>query len=74
MPLAGYTYQWMSRLANPHIGWLVGWFMFAFLVVDAVAVDYAVASTVAPALFGYVGTTANAWFVTGADHRSCSAC
>jgi len=66
MPLAGYTYQWMSRLANPHIGWLVGWFMFAFLVVDAVAVDYAVASTVAPALFGYTGTTANAWFVTGA--------
>jgi len=66
MPLAGYTYQWMSRLANAHVGWLVGWFMFAFLVVDAVAVDYAVASTVAPALFGYAGTTANAWFVTGA--------
>jgi amino acid transporter len=64
MPLAGYTYQWMSRLANPHIGWLVGWFMFAFLVVDAVAVDYAVASTVAPALFGYTGTTGNAWAVT----------
>jgi amino acid transporter len=64
MPLAGYTYQWMSRLANPHIGWLVGWFMFAFLVVDVVAVDYAVASTVAPALFGYTGTTANTWVVT----------
>jgi len=65
MPLAGYTYQWMSRLANPQIGWLVGWFMFAFLVVDAVAVDYAVASAVAPVLFGYVGTTANTWIVTG---------
>ncbi len=65
MPLAGYTYQWMSRLANPHIGWLVGWFMFAFLVVDAVAVDYAVASAVAPVLFGYVGTEANTWIVTG---------
>jgi amino acid transporter len=65
MPLAGYTYQWMSRLANPHIGWLVGWFMFAFLIVDVVAVDYAVASTVAPVLFGYAGTTANTWVVTG---------
>ena len=65
MPLAGYTYQWMSRLANPHIGWLVGWFMFAFLIVDVVAVDYAVASAVAPVLFGYVGTTANTWVVTG---------
>lgn len=64
MPLAGYTYQWMSRLANPYIGWLIGWFMFAFLIVDVVAVDYAVASAVSPVLFGYVGTTANAWAVT----------
>jgi amino acid transporter len=51
MPLAGYTYQWASRLANAKIGWLLGWFSFAFLVVDVVAVDYAVASTVLPALF-----------------------
>src|SRR5258707_9539935 len=64
MPLAGYAYQWMSRLANPHIGWLVGWFSFAFLVVDVVAVDYALASTVIPALFSYTGTIANTWLVT----------
>src|SRR5258706_5734225 len=64
MPLAGYSYQWMSRLANPHIGWLVGWFSFAFLVVDVVAVDYALASTVIPALFSYTGTIANTWLVT----------
>ena len=51
MPLAGYTYQWASRLANPKIGWLLGWFAFAFLLVDVVAVDYAVASTVLPAVF-----------------------
>src|SRR6266853_1420672 len=64
MPLAGYSYQWISRLANPHIGWLVGWFSFAFLVVDVVAVDYALASTVIPALFSYAGTIANTWLVT----------
>src|SRR5258706_1653904 len=64
MPLAGYSYQWMSRLANPHIGWLVGWFSFAFLVVDVVAVDYALASTVIPALFSSAGTIANTWLVT----------
>ena len=64
MPLAGYSYQWMSRLANPHIGWLLGWFSFAFLVVDVVAVDYALASAVFPALFGYAGTIANTWLVT----------
>src|SRR5215468_2132885 len=64
MPLAGYSYQWMSRLANPHVGWLLGWFSFAFLVVDVVAVDYALASAVIPALFSYAGTVANTWFVT----------
>ena len=64
MPLAGYSYQWMSRLANPHIGWVLGWIAFTFLIVDVVAVDYAVASTVVPALFGYTGTNTNAWVVT----------
>jgi amino acid transporter len=64
MPLAGYSYQWMSRLANPHIGWLVGWFVFAFLIVDTVAVDYALASTVLPALFSYTATVDNTWAVT----------
>lgn len=64
IPLAGYSYQWMSRLANPYIGWLLGWFVFAFLVVDVVAVDYALASTVFPALFSYVGTEANTWVAT----------
>ena len=52
IPLAGYSYQWTSRLANPKIGWLIGWISFFFLIVDVVAVDYAVASTVLPKLFG----------------------
>jgi amino acid transporter len=64
IPLAGYSYQWMSRLANPQIGWLMGWFVFAFLVVDAVAVDYALASTVLPALLNYTGTAGNTWLAT----------
>src|SRR5258706_16090266 len=42
IPLAGYSYQWTSRLANPKIGWLIGWISFTFLIVDVVAVDYAV--------------------------------
>jgi len=64
MPLAGYSYQWMSRLANPVVGWVLGWMTFAFLVVDVVAVDFAIASAVAPALFGYTATTANMWLAT----------
>jgi amino acid transporter len=46
IPLAGYSYQWVSCLANPKIGWLIGWISFVFLVVDVVAVEYAVAQTV----------------------------
>ena len=64
IPLAGYSYQWMSRLANPYIGWAIGWLAFTFLVIDVVAVDYALASTVAPKLFGYVGTEGNTWLAT----------
>jgi len=64
IPLAGYSYQWTSRLANPYIGWLIGWVSFVFLVVDVVAVDYAVASTVIPSLFNYAGTPQNTWLAT----------
>jgi amino acid transporter len=64
MPIAGYSYQWVSRLANPKIGWLIGWISFIFLVVDVVAVDYAIAATVLPSLFGYTETLQNAWLAT----------
>src|SRR2546421_1517849 len=65
MPLAGYSYQWMSRLANPKIGWLIGWIAFTFLIVDVVVVDYAVAATVLPSLFNYTESSLNAWLATG---------
>ena len=64
IPLAGYSYQWTSRLANPKVGWLIGWISFVFLIVDVVAVDYAVAATVLPSLFRYTGTPQNAWLAT----------
>jgi sugar (pentulose or hexulose) kinase len=60
IPLAGYSYQWTSRLANPKIGWI----SFIFLIVDVVAVDYAVASTVLPSLFRYTESFQNAWLAT----------
>src|SRR6516225_6534435 len=64
IPLAGYSYQWVSRLANPKVGWLIGWVSFVFLIVDVVAVDYAVAATVLPSLFGYTESAQNAWLAT----------
>jgi amino acid transporter len=66
IPVTGYSYQWMSRLANPVLGWAVGWVTFTFLVIVASAVDYTIASAVAPDLFHYTGTAGNSWAITAA--------
>ncbi len=60
MPIAGYSYQWVSRLVNPKVGWLVGWVSFMFLTVVVVSVDYSIAQTVLPSLFNYTETPQNA--------------
>lgn len=65
IPLAGYSYQWTSRLANPKIGWLIGWISFTFLLVVVVSVDYAISQTVLPSLFNYTESPLNAWLATG---------
>jgi amino acid transporter len=65
IPVTGYSYQWMSRLANPLLGWGIGWLSFTFLAVVSVAVDYTIASAVAPNLFHYTGTATNSWIITG---------
>ena len=57
IPLSGYSYQWGSRLANPTVGWILGWLSFAFLAIVVVAVDSTLASQVLPALFGYEAST-----------------
>jgi amino acid transporter len=64
MPISGYAYQWVSRIAHPVWGWLMGWVSFAFLIVVVVAVDYTISATILPALFGYVATPANNWAIT----------
>lgn len=64
IPVAGYSYQWVSRLANPVLGWVMGWISFAFLAIVVVAVDYTIASTVLPVLLDYPGTPGNAWLIT----------
>src|ERR1700737_584518 len=64
IPLAGYSYQWASRLANPMIGWLLGWLSLTFLIVGSVSVDYSLAQTVLPSLLNYTETAGNAWLIT----------
>jgi amino acid transporter len=64
IPVTGYAYQWVSRLANPVLGWIIGWISFTFLAIVVVAVDYTIASTVLPVLLDYEGSTGNTWLVT----------
>lgn len=64
IPVTGYAYQWVSRLANPILGWITGWISFTFLAIVVVAVDYTVASTVVPALFDFTGTPGTAFLIT----------
>ena len=64
IPLAGYSYQWASRLTNPKLGWLIGWVSFMFLIVVTVSVDYSIALVVLPSLLNYTGTPLNEWLAT----------
>ena len=64
IPVTGYAYQWVSRLANPVFGWITGWISFTFLAIVVVAVDYTVASTVLPSLFDFEGTAGSAFVIT----------
>ena len=64
IPVTGYAYQWVSRLANPILGWITGWISFTFLAIVVSAVDYTVAATVLPALFSFEGTPATAFLIT----------
>ncbi len=60
IPLAGYSYQWASRLANPNVGWWFGWMSFAFLTIVTVSVDYGLIQVAFQPLIGesYSATSA----------------
>jgi amino acid transporter len=64
IPIAGYSYQWASRLLNPRLGWGFGWLSYAFLAVVVVAVDYGFATQAFMPLFGIDPSVGNAQLVT----------
>lgn len=55
IPLTGYSYQWVRRLATPGLGWFVGWMSFCFLILVIPAVDMGMA----PVLAGLLGIEIN---------------
>lgn len=64
IPLAGSSYQWVSRMSGPTLGWLQGWAFLTFVAISLLAVNYTLASTVIPPIFNYVGTAENTLVVT----------
>jgi amino acid transporter len=52
IPLSGYSYQWVSRLANLGTGWFAGWIAMIFLIIVVPAIDYGLAPIIAQ-LFGW---------------------
>ena len=46
MPLTGYSYQWVSRLAGPGWGWFTGWVAICFLIIVVPSVDHGIASVI----------------------------
>lgn len=65
IPLSGYSYQWVTRLANPGLGWFAGWIAFCFLVIVVPTVDYALAPIIAE-MFGWdTGSMTLVWIVIG---------
>jgi amino acid transporter len=56
IPLAGISYQWGSRLANPSVGWWLGWLSFTTLVILTVSVNYAFVQLAFQPMFGIAYT------------------
>jgi amino acid transporter len=52
IPLTGISYQWGSRLANPSVGWWLGWLSFTTLVILTVSVNYAFVQLAFQPMFG----------------------
>jgi len=64
VPLSGYSYQWASRLASPHVGWWFGWMSFAFLTIVTVSVDYGLVQVAFQPLIGETFTPTSAGLET----------
>jgi amino acid transporter len=64
IPISGYSYQWASRLANPQVGWWLGWMSFAFLSIATVSVDYAFTQVAFQPLIGMDYTPGGAALIT----------
>jgi amino acid transporter len=60
IPLAGYSYQWGTRLSGWRTGWWLGWISMCFLFIVVVSVDYAFVQVAFQPLIGQAYTPMSA--------------
>lgn len=56
IPLAGYSYQWGSRMVNTGYGWLIAIIAFAYLLASAATITYVLVAPFIEAMFGWNAT------------------
>jgi amino acid transporter len=53
IPLAGYSYQWGSRLVNAGYGWFIGIFVFVYLLTCVATISYVLVAPFIGVIFGW---------------------
>jgi amino acid transporter len=53
IPLAGYSYQWGSRLINPGYGWFIAIFVFVYLLTCVATISYVLVAPFLGVIFGW---------------------
>jgi amino acid transporter len=53
IPLAGYSYQWGTRLINPTYGWFIGWTSLAWMTTGSAGISSLAAAPIWASLFGW---------------------
>jgi amino acid transporter len=57
IPLAGYSYQWGSRMVNTGYGWLIAIIALAYLLASAATITYVLVAPFIATMFGWQATS-----------------
>lgn len=65
IPISGLSYQWMSRLTNPSMGWILGWAFLGYGLITSVGVNVVLANALAQLFEVSLTTTSTTLIVIG---------
>jgi amino acid transporter len=65
IPVSGLSYQWMSRLTSPSVGWFLGWAFLGYGLITAAVVNNIIVGSLAQVLSVSISTTGATLIVIG---------